>query len=1402
MWIPIDVKLHWFSFLSVSDLANSSAVCKAWVVLVDKTYHREFAERTGTAAPATLSRISKLLLLRRVRTPTAPTSMPFLLTMAASRTDMLPYLHHLLLLRDRVRLQLGVPGGLYGPMHTDVWQDLTDDERSLFHYKSQASYHPEWGYTTPLCQAAATGNAAAVHLLLLFGDSPNARTKAGHRPLAIAAEQGNVAVVEALLGRAPLRPPAHPRHIARRLGLVRAVAPGIGTHTAWAVGARDAEAALAARSAGAAAKDDDAAAAVAAVGGPAAAAVASRNPRLENIRLALGDARFHRWCDGLDCGTFWSVHDTAVDDAREVAAGRAAPGAALASARGAAPGRGGVGANGDDEEDDDDEEEEGAGAASGRGGPANEAAARAEAIAAAAAATSSAPSAEAMLDTAERTADQADNANFRSHVKDMRSLLVQSQPPWAKSRVPGLAQRAAGEAMTRRWRKGVLRPGEEGAVRVFRAALGGLREAFHLHDAAFGVSVGDGLARRRDHRVIHPRLPDPADEGASAGFVIGRRIRLNAHAPPDGRTPLHLAVRNGRAEVAMLLLSHHDPSLVLSGDAPPLPPPPVQQGGAAAADGDDEDHGGADGDAHATIPAPEAIHTSQDQPPRPTAEDVALAAAGCGGDCEAAVPQLVRSMVLQRRRRADPNMHPSGLATPLSDACSRGDSRLVSLLVHFGADLNQAGFKDQTPLITAALAGHDHILSILLRAGLPRHRAAAVDAEIARIRESYATRKQMAKGGGEAAAAAEAGGEAAAAATAGAGLDLVADAEAALEQGTAAEVASAKRELDEILLGRRRPGAGAAGGAVSAASKRASPRSDGAEAEACDVALADIPDTLPSAACGPSKVRSSLLQDWADATQQAQELSAGLRGAASRVSAVPALRRVLGMVEAQRAAERASRAAQELPAALVVDASEVDTEALANMRAQWERELAAKDKPRLRALGLKARRQRGAAEEPILDSCVDVRSQIVALAKGVPEPWRRLKILLGRRLESLLRRSRVLCHQGAMLGRPTIDVNAIDHSGYTALFIVAMAGRADAVSVMLAAGADHTIATKRGKTILYGAVEKGKLAVIEALLPYTTVYQLRQQTKFGTDVLHVAKKSGKREVIDLLDRHVCRLDAIEARRIEEAAALRRWGKKGLSKKGRAKKQAAAIRRLMGDQHADGDGAGGEDGDGGDEEDEEAEEGTAAADIDNRIKQLKKMAAVAKAKAEAKDKERRSRSRPRARAPSVPMRGASVVRVGSDGEPAPKAGSPAAAAGAAAGGWVGVGLQRLEKERAAEARIEARIRNHRMRRNTGEEERPLPDLAPSVLQSLGPAGSAAPGDFGGLTGGITGMGIGASSAAGPPPGGAQRQPRPTGRTTMKLAAAAYGAPVVGKKARKRSTTKRRPRPSDQPGIAML
>lgn len=209
----------------------------------------------------------------------------------------------------------------------------------------------------------------------------------------------------------------------------------------------------------------------------------------------------------------------------------------------------------------------------------------------------------------------------------------------------------------------------------------------------------------------------------------------------------------------------------------------------------------------------------------------------------------------------------------------------------------------------------------------------------------------------------------------------------------------------------------------------------------------------------------------------------------------------------------------------------------------WERELDQAEALATGAASRRSKRRRGRPEEPVVDSCLTAEQQLRLLAQGVPEDWRRLKVMLARRLASLLRRSRVLNHTGVLMGRDALDVNMGDESGFTPLFIVAMAGRADAVSVLLAAGADHTIATKRGKSVLYGAVEKGKLGVIQALLPYTTAHQLRQKTKFGTDVLHVAKRSGKREVIDLLDHHVERMDAIEARRIEEAEAVRRWGRK-------------------------------------------------------------------------------------------------------------------------------------------------------------------------------------------------------------------------------------------------------------------
>ena len=75
--------------------------------------------------------------------------------------------------------------------HSDVRQDLTDDEKALFSYKDNPNaQHPDWGDTTPLCQACARGNDEAVHLLLLFGESVNSRNRASQRPLLLAAEQG------------------------------------------------------------------------------------------------------------------------------------------------------------------------------------------------------------------------------------------------------------------------------------------------------------------------------------------------------------------------------------------------------------------------------------------------------------------------------------------------------------------------------------------------------------------------------------------------------------------------------------------------------------------------------------------------------------------------------------------------------------------------------------------------------------------------------------------------------------------------------------------------------------------------------------------------------------------------------------------------------------------------------------------------------------------------------------------------------------------------------------------------------------------------------------------------------------------------------------------------------------
>lgn len=82
IWIPVDVKIHWFSFLSVPDLARASRVCKSWTSLVQKTADAEITAHTGVELPQ-LARPAKLRLLDRLHHAYLPENMAYLITWAA-----------------------------------------------------------------------------------------------------------------------------------------------------------------------------------------------------------------------------------------------------------------------------------------------------------------------------------------------------------------------------------------------------------------------------------------------------------------------------------------------------------------------------------------------------------------------------------------------------------------------------------------------------------------------------------------------------------------------------------------------------------------------------------------------------------------------------------------------------------------------------------------------------------------------------------------------------------------------------------------------------------------------------------------------------------------------------------------------------------------------------------------------------------------------------------------------------------------------------------------------------------------------------------------------------------------------------------------------------------------------
>lgn len=77
-WIPVDVKIHWFSFLPAEDLVAVSLTCRSWLALAQKTADACIAMLTGAPPPA-MGRGPKLRFYARLQNATAPENCGYLL---------------------------------------------------------------------------------------------------------------------------------------------------------------------------------------------------------------------------------------------------------------------------------------------------------------------------------------------------------------------------------------------------------------------------------------------------------------------------------------------------------------------------------------------------------------------------------------------------------------------------------------------------------------------------------------------------------------------------------------------------------------------------------------------------------------------------------------------------------------------------------------------------------------------------------------------------------------------------------------------------------------------------------------------------------------------------------------------------------------------------------------------------------------------------------------------------------------------------------------------------------------------------------------------------------------------------------------------------------------------------
>ena len=1068
-------------------------------------------------------------------------------------------------------------------------------------------------------RAARTGNTSAIHLLLLFGEDVNGRVRTDKdRALIAVADQGNVAAAEAVLGRVPLRLPQHPPHLIEQLHLARVSDESWGTHFAWRCGGHSAadagSSALAASVAAAGqavdAYDEAAARAaterakravlmahaeelvglpydlqVSAAGGPlspeleaavakleaerAAAEAADGAPattpgadmddddvpragnegaharraattsRWSRIKEAMGTPEFKAWARGLETGLYWAPVDTSVDPApnepegffglEELGLGCLGVGASVEDRRAWAESHGLLAhelppsdvrpllTDGTSSPHRVLSLDSPAGSLAEPGSLA---------VQGYAAGTVQALSGAAPARLAGRHAPAAAGSRHSSSAaqRDGPQLCTSSSSvPWDAWYFSHPVVLHLGGHIAETARKWLEAHPEQ--ADAYQAMISG-QDAAAGHAAArpsrsLGL-VDDGLTLATNGSLSVPMdllnsLADPGVRAAlrarswrprsvtqlhpsctpsldlgSAG-AAAIGARVRLNAPGAAGLPaLYLAVQRGATEMVALLLSHHDPSLLHEPERPPPPFPPKDVRQAAL------------------WVDKLASQTASRRAGGPALPGSAIGLPGPAGAAGSAVsaPRVVTSLVAERRDRLQLDISVTEGDTPLCLAAARGDARMVQLLLHFGASINMQGKKEHSPLLESVLGGQEHVVRLLLRTQCTRDEAQAVEKKVVRIRV------------------------------------------ARLKAVAARSRARATAMQDEEDLsgdeGSPRAAGGAAPADMSESQLMALPEAAATLDDRMIWPLSSKRDMSIGGCFSTKRMEPALPVDNECLVSIASEEQTRLAEVAAAASAARRNRYagIAAMIAGKPGNDAGRAAEQGSDEEHGADSEDVDEDLHSDDDSE-----AVRDTAQLRPDdGLDT--QLG---EPSKQQQQSGRAR--AVARKRPLHLRR-QAVLAQVINSLMANSGMCTRVGAPIGDDGMEVDLPDESGYTPLFIAAERGYLDSVAMLMSAGADHTRATKRGKTVLYAAVERGHLGVIKSILPYCKIHQLRQKTKYGTDVIFQANKMGKKNVKDFLNAWVAEQDAKEARRVEKAAAARRYNSKN-----HGKEQAALMENL-------------------------------------------------------------------------------------------------------------------------------------------------------------------------------------------------------------------------------------------------